>query len=371
MSSNKQHQVNQEASELLASISNRANQLDQQLLNSRAATSAGREILFQQYLDETLHKVFRKGYCTPKHYSGKKSNKINRLDSILISDTHFHSLLDPKEVPVGYHAQQEARRFGKVAQQVADFKPQYRAESRLLIHLLGDIIQGCLHDPRDGAPLAMQFAAAVHYLTQLILFEASQYPSVMIYCTPGNHGRNMFRHRDRAIHQKWDSFETMLYTAVKAAVLGSGIKNVTFDIGQRPYYTVKLFNTNGFFTHGDTVLKPGFPGKSIDSKGLIQQVSRWNAAQNIGGPFQLFACGHVHIGSVINLPDKVTMITNGCLVPPDAFSLSIGAPDVTCGQYIFESVQDHAVGDQRFIRVDDADSEPGYEDFILPFSGNL
>lgn len=371
MPSKKQNQVNLEAADLLVSLSQRANQLDQQLLNSHAATNAGRELLLTQYLDEILSKVFKKGYCTPKTYSGKKSNKINRLNSIILSDTHFHSLLDPKEVPLGYHATQEARRLGKVAQQVADFKPQYRAESQLLVHLLGDIIQGTLHDPRDGAPLAMQFAAAVHYLVQFILFEASQYPYVTVLCTPGNHGRNMFRHKERAVHQKWDSIETMVYVAAKAAVLGSGVKNVSFEIGQRPYYTVKLFNTNGFFTHGDTVLKPGFPGKSIDSKGLIQQVSRWNAAQNIGGPFQLFACGHVHIGSVINLPDKVTMITNGCLVPPDAFSLSIGAPDVTCGQYIFESVQGHAVGDQRFIRVDDADSEAGYEDFIRPFSGAL
>lgn len=371
MPSNKLTQVNQDAADLLIKLSQRAGQLDQRLLNSHAATNVGREVLLQEFLNETLKEVFRKGYCTPKHYAGKKHKKINRLTSIIVSDTHFHSLLDANEVPLGYHAQQEARRLGKVAQQVADFKPQYRADSRLLIHLLGDIIQGTLHDPRDGAPLAMQFAAAVHYLTQFILFAASQYPEVGVLCTPGNHGRNLFRHRERAIHQKWDSIETMVYTAVKAAVLGSGIKNVTFDIGQRPYYTVKLFNNNGFFTHGDTVLKPGFPGKSIDSKGLIQQVSRWNAAQNIGGPFQLFATGHVHIGSVINLPDRVTMITNGCLVPPDAFSLSIGAPDVTCGQYIFESVQDHAVGDQRFIRVDDADNEPGYEDFILPFSGNL
>lgn len=371
MPSSKQVQVNQEAADLLVSLSQRASNLDQRLLNSHAATNAGREILLQEFLNTTLKEVFKKGYCTPKQYNGKKHNKINRITNIIVSDTHFHSLLDPKEVPVGYHAQQESRRLGKVAEQVADFKPQYRADSILSIHLLGDIIQGNLHDPRDGAPLAMQFAAAVHYLTQFILFCASQYPFVNIYCTPGNHGRNLFRHRERAVHQKWDSIETMVYVAVKAAVLGPGIKNVSFDIGQRPYYTVPLFNNMGFFTHGDTVLKPGFPGKSIDSKGLIQQVSRWNAAQNVGGPFQLFACGHVHIGSVINLPDKVTMITNGCLVPPDAFSLSIGAPDVTCGQYIFESVQDHAVGDQRFIRVDDADNEEGYEDFIRPFSGNL
>jgi hypothetical protein len=71
------------------------------------------------------------------------------------------------------------------------------------------------------------------------------------------------------------------------------------------------------------------------------------------------------------MPSGIVMMTNGCLVPPDSFSLSIGAPDVTCGQYLFESVEGHVVGDQRFIRVDDADDKPEYNKFILPFSGDL
>jgi hypothetical protein len=371
MKSSKLQEINQDAASLLVDLSKRVDQLDANYFNSRAAVAAGREVLLASFLDEILTKVFKKGYCVARSYTGKRNTKMSRKDNIVISDTHFQSLLDPKECPKGYNILQESRCFGKVAQQVADFKPQYRAESQLMIHLLGDIIQGQLHDPRDGAPLAMQFAAAVHYLTQFVLFCSSQYPSVEVNCTPGNHGRNVWRHRDRAVHQKWDSIETMVYTATKAAVLGSGAKNVAFNIGQRPYYTAKLFDQNGFFTHGDTVLKPGFPGKSIDSKGLIQQVSRWNAASNIGGPFALFVCGHVHIGSVINLPDRVTMITNGCLVPPDPFTLSIGAPDVTCGQYIFESVPGHAVGDQRFIRVDDAAGNKEYNDFISPFNGGL
>jgi hypothetical protein len=63
------------------------------------------------------------------------------------------------------------------------------------------------------------------------------------------------------------------------------------------------------------------------------------------------------------------MLTNGCLVPPDSFAMSIGSPDVTCGQYLFESVEKHIMGDQRFIDVDDADGEPAYNKLVTPYEG--
>lgn len=363
--------LSQETEKLLLDLASYNQEIEAGLISKRAVTTLGRELLFAEQLAQVLQKVFKKGYCTPKQYTGKKHKKHKRMANVVVSDTHFQSLLDPLEVPKQYHALQESRRFGKVAQQVADFKPQYRDDTKLIIHLLGDLIQGQLHDPRDGAPLATQFAACVHYLTQFVLFCAQHYPSVEVYGTPGNHGRNLFRHKDRAVNQKWDSIETMVYIAVKQAALASGVKNVIFNIGKRPYYTVQLFDNTGFFTHGDTVFKPGFPGKSIDTKGAFQQICRWNSTRDVGGPFHLFVTGHVHFGSITHMPAGVVMMTNGCLVPPDAYSLSIGASDVTCGQYLFESVEGHVVGDQRFIRVDDADTNSDYNNYILPFPGGL
>lgn len=363
--------INQEAKELLQELGTHNLDLDLAVVNRRVATAAGRDIILAEYLEQALQSVFKKGYCTPKPYTGKKHKKHQRIVNVVVSDTHFQSLLDPEECPIGYRALQESRRLGKVAQQVADFKPQYRAESKLMVHLLGDLIQGQLHDPRDGSPLAMQVAACIHYITQFLMFCAQQYPDVEVFCTPGNHGRNMHRHKDRAVFQKWDSIETMVYIAVKAAIKTSGLKNIKINIDKRPYYTVKLFDNMAFFTHGDTVLKPGFPGKSIDTKSLFQQICRWNTARDIGGPFHLFVTGHVHFGSITNMPSGIVMMTNGCLVPPDPFSLSIGAPDVTCGQYLFESVEGHVVGDQRFIRLDDADVNPTYNDYITPFGDTL
>jgi hypothetical protein len=282
---------------------------------------------------------------------------------------HFGSHLDSAETPFEYNTIQESRRLGKVVSQVAEYKTQYRDESKLIVHLLGDVIQNQLHDARDGEPLSIQFATAVHYLIQAIMYLASAYPLVEVYCQTGNHGRNTARHQQKATNQKFDSIETMIYVSLKTAIQSSGVTNVKINIPKTPYYTVQLFDAKIFATHGDTVLRPGNPGKSINVANLYQQVCKFNTARGIGGPFDIFAVGHIHVGSITNLPGNVTMITNGALTPPDNYSISVGYPDNTCGQYMWESIQGHAVGDQRFIVVDGAEESPKYNDIIKPFEG--
>lgn len=341
--------------------------IDIRSVNRRAAVTAGRDLLWMEELEKVLKETFRTGYCSPGIYKGPVKKHVERLVHVVISDTHFQSLIDPQECPVEYGAVQESRRIGKVAAQVADYKRQYRGETKLRVKLLGDLFQNQLHDQREGSPLAVQFAATLHYLTQIIMFWSREYPEVEVLCVSGNHGRNKMRHMERAVQQKWDSIETMVYVALQAAVQAAKLTNVKVNIGMRPYATETVFDQKAFWTHGDTVLKPGYPGKNIHVGALYQQICRWNAARHIEGPFQMFGVGHVHFGSITNMPGQIVMLTNGCLVPPDAFALSIGAPDVTCGQYMFESVRGHICGDQRFINVDDADSDAGFNKIVAPF----
>lgn len=363
--------INQEIRDALIERAFNQKRLDTSSINRKVATAAGRDMLFVEELETSLLKVFKPGCIKPVLYKGKKSKHTERLVHVVISDTHFQSLLDPEECPRPYGAVEESRRFGKVWAQVVDYKRQYRHETTLRVKLLGDLFQNQLHDQREGAPLSLQFAATLHYLIQGILFAASEYQQVQVDCTSGNHGRNKQRHMDRAVQQKWDSIETMVYFALKTAIEASKVPNVTINIPKTPYIVETVFDKKAFWTHGDTVLKPGYPGKSINVSGLYHQICKFNAATHINGPFSLFGVGHVHFGSITNMPGAVTMLTNGCLVPPDAFALSIGAGDVTCGQYIFESCRGYVCGDQRFVSVDDADSDPDYNKIITPFSGKL
>jgi hypothetical protein len=317
-----------------------------------------------------LSNIFVPGWTkAPKFLCKKSRRSVKRILNLLVSDTHFGSHLVATETPHEYGTIQESRRLGEVAKQVAEYKQQYRDETKLIIHFLGDIIQGVLHDQREGEVLTHQFATAVQYLTQLVLFACANFPQVEVYCTTGNHGRNPSRHPFKAVDEKWDSIETMIYCAVRTAVLNSGVTNCSIFIPKTPYYTVSIFGNKGFFTHGDTVLRPGFPSRSIAINSLAQQIAKWNTARDIGGPFQLFACGHVHTASITTLPGRVSMVTNGCLVPTDKYAISIGIPDITCGQYMIESVEKYIVGDTRLILVDEADGVKANNDIIKPFAG--
>jgi hypothetical protein len=340
----------------------KASKSNTKTFNERVA----RDTLFIQQVEEAAKVVFA-NKITPTGWSLKKSDApTERALNLILSDLHFHALLDDTEGPHNYGPIEEARRLAKIVLETAEYKVQYRKETELNLSIIGDIIQGQLHDPRDGAPLAMQVAAAAHLLVQAIAFLASQFPKVKVRCATGNHGRNPGRHKDRAVLQKHDSIETMLYVALKHGV--AHIKNVTVDIPKTPYLTYKVFDKRIFGTHGDTVLNPGNPGQAIKVNALEQQINRINASLPDAEEYSVFFCGHVHVGSLVHLPNGSTLITNGCLIPSDAFAVSIGLFEVTCGQTLFESVKGYAAGDYRFIYVDKAtDKDASLDKIIAPY----
>lgn len=333
-----------------------------------ATTAAARDQLFLDQFVSSLKVLFKDKIVSPK-YEPKKRGKTSRILNVVLSDTHYGSRLDAQEVGRAYGAVEEARRTAAVCKQVADYKRQYRDETELYVHLLGDMIQGQLHDPRDGAPLAEQVATATRVLVQAISFLAAQFPKgVTVFCTTGNHGRNTARHRERGVQQKFDSIETMIYIALKEAMRGH--QNVRVEIPKTPYYTFRCFDKIGFATHGDTVLTPGFPGKAIQVESVTKQINSINAAaaRDNGEEYSLFMVGHVHTGSITHLPGAVFM-SNGCLIPPDAYALSVGYFDTACGQQMFESVEGHIVGDSRFILVSEHDDvDESLDAIIQPYT---
>ncbi len=213
-------------------------------------------------------------------------------------------------------------------------------------------------------------AAAMHLLTQAVVFLASQFKKVTVFCTEGNHGRNTARHKERATMQKWDSNERVIYFGMKTACLG--IKNITFVMPKTPYYTWQAFDKRGFASHGDTVLNVGYPGNSINVASIKKQANEINAAEAHNGrpEFNMFMCGHVHVGSLTHLPGGAVFMSNGCLIPPDAYAQSIGIFESTCGQSLWESVPGHIMGDYRFITVDSkTDKDKSLDSLVQPFTG--
>jgi hypothetical protein len=328
-----------------------------------------RDELFFQQLEDFTSKLFAKNPVKGKGFTLKKSNKpIKRELHLNVSDLHIRSMLDNRELPIKYQATEEARRLAKVALETANFKPQYRDNTALNINILGDVIQGILdHDPRDGAPLAEQAGAAIHLLVQFCSFLATAFPKVNVRCTPGNHGRNPHRHKARAMHQKWDGFETIIYYALKQGL--AQFPNVSVEIPYTPYFVYNSLGHHILGTHGDTFITVGNPGNNINVGGVTKQVNEINATRSQSERVEIVCAGHVHVASRTRLNNGVVLVTNGALVPPDGFMVNgVGKLEMTCCQTLWESTEKYVAGDYRELTVDiDSDKDATLDKIIKPF----
>jgi DNA repair exonuclease SbcCD nuclease subunit len=259
-----------------------------------------------------------------------------------------------------YGTTEERRRTAALAREVIEYKDHYRDHTELVVHLAGDIIQGRLHDIASAAPVAEQVTRAIYLLTSFLRRCAAAYPKVSVYCTPGNHGRIKDRHPSRAVNQKWDSFENIIYEAVRIAMHDAA--NVSFVIPKTPFYEYALFGMRGFVTHGDTVLNPGYPGKAVNVAKLESQALKLMSAR---GDYRLIAVGHVHVPSVVHLPSTV-LVTNGALIPTDEYGTSIGVHSTACVQQLWETVPNYMFGDHRMLNFTAETDKDTSLDAIIP-----
>lgn len=366
--------LSDEDATLLKILKQRANVVHnkaQTIQNRSFSLLAARDELFFQQLDTFTNELFSKNPINVKlsGFMAKKHKKpVKRELHAILSDLHIGANLDPRELPLQYGWQEEARRLAKITQEIADFKVKYRDETALNVNLIGDIIQGILdHDPRDGNPLAEQCGAAMHLIIQSLTFLAHHFPQVKVRCVPGNHGRNVARHKARAMHQKWDAFETIVYKGIKAGV--AHLPNVTVEIPYTPFY---IYESLGHFimaTHGDTFIEVGNPGSLINVKNLNLKMNEINATRPNGQSVELLTVGHVHVASRIRLPSGVVVMTNGALIPPDGFMVNgIGRLDSTCSQTVWESTEKFVAGDYRELTVDSTtDLDASLDKIIKPF----
>lgn len=306
---------------------------------------------------KAIPKVEVKSYA---NVSGGKSqiSSSKRELNLVLSDLHIGSDIKKNETGnLDFGLTEESRRLARLVKDTCDYKRQYRKETKLNVLLLGDIIQNQLHDARDGAPAAEQCGRAIYLLTQAIAQFSANFPKVEVYCNTGNHGRNTGRHHGRAVNQKWDSLEQIVYFAIREAC--KGMKNVNFTIPKTPYVVYEVFGKKVFATHGDSVLNVGYPGKAINTGRLETQVNRFNASLSDREEYSVLVVGHVHTASITHLSNGAVTITNGAMVPVDEYAVSIGLMETTSGQYMFESTEGFPVGDCRYIKVsikDDKDS---------------
>lgn len=299
-------------------------------------------------------------------YAKRKSAPANvsRILTSMWSDQHYGSDLDRREHLRAYSNVEEARATAKVLKNILDYKLDKRDQTALDLDFLGDEFAGLLgHDDHAVAPLTFQVLRGSHLISQVVAQAAAAFPTVRVTKKPGNHGRNLLRHKGRADNAKWDNFETIMFELVRG--MCRNLPNVTWRNSRRAWTINKVFGWSKFLTHGDTEgnFKPG-------SSSFEKWVSSINASPYYGGRIDVIEMGHWHSGQQFSV-NHTEVFVNPALIPPDGHSAS-GNYLTACGQFIFESTERYPVGDIRKVRVNPEDyQDASLDGLISPWTEDM
>src|SRR5574338_884351 len=326
----------------------------------KTITQVAKTVAFLGPFEELLENLKQVKFDVPTYKPAKKLVTKRHLN-VMWSDHHYGADLDPKCCKIPFGPTEERRRMASLVHQISSYKRHYRDETTLNIHLIGDMIQGKLHDPESAAHLSDQVDRAFWVITNAIFYLSGEFPEIIIRTAVGNHGRDVRRHPHRATNDKYDSIEFNLYRSIKA-VVESNCPNVTMETETMPYYIYEQFGMRGLMNHGDTVFNPGYPNKMISVQNLRAQINEFNAQED--EHVQLIGFGHVHTAMDVDLGNAM-VITNGCTIPTDEYALSIGIFTTPCKQQMWETVEGHMFGDHRKMDVTVKDDKDESLDGII------
>lgn len=287
---------------------------------------------------------------------------------VLLSDTHYGQIIDPREVPGSRYGWREAaRRTAFLVREAASYKPAHRDRTTCRLLLCGDLIEGELRGPsRDSYDLTTQICGALAILSGAITYLREHFSRVDVVCATGNHER--WPHQaHRAITRKHDGIGHVMYYALSR--IFERDQGVTWAIPKSPYTT---WQTPGgvtcAITHGDTVINAGSPAKTVHVHKIAEELRKMNAARAQRGedPIRALALGHYHVPLRVALDDGADVVVNGCLGGTAAYAQGgYGVHGSRPAQCIWESTARHPVGDLRVVEVARGDEDAGL-DAVIP-----
>jgi len=295
------------------------------------------------------------------------SQEKERCVVCVISDVHIGEETLADGLGKKYGRQQESRRIAHLTEQICSFKQQYKNRTCYLL-FAGDLISGKLHDPTEGRLLSEQMTDAMYLFSSLVRRVAAAYRKVVVYSVAGNHDRNKHRHEERATYEKHDSFERVIMDGIRH-LCGSMGGNVEWHLDDTPVAFPVICGHTFAVTHGDTHLKGGVVGKSVNMEKIQTFVCSLNSDRAMQGlpPIEGLIVGHYHVPTMSISPQGVTVVVNGAMVPPNAFAKSIGIHGAKgAGQWIFETTESYPIGDTRLVRFDERVDENEELDQIIP-----
>lgn len=292
-------------------------------------------------------------------YSTTSCGDTKTTVNLLWSDLHFGVDVHSYEViNADYNWTIAASRISKLVQEAKDRISFYESVGHrhsIRVFLNGDILHGVVHlSEANIKPITEQLYVSMYILSQAI-GQLSQVSDVEVVCTPGNHDRMTYRGPERAICQRWDSYATMLYLSLRAAL--SSCKNITFHIPASGLAFVDDLNGGEIVvTHGDTAPHIGNVSKSISTEKLT--MSAFKMIHGLKKDISVFLFGHWHTPTLQMLPTGQWVVVNGSLIGSDGYSQNaVGYFDSVPAQIMFDSTDDgRPLHNLSIIRLDEVSS---------------
>ena len=260
----------------------------------------------QVFIDNCLGTISK---CTfiPAKVPRKERVKQDQEFHALNSDTHCGEVVDPEWVQgiAEYNSELFIGRMNLWAEKICLFRDQDKNSlglNKLVMYMLGDHMEGELIYKGQAYNIDLitmdQFMLAFQTYVDIILFFASVFPKIEIFCVLGNHGR---LGRKGEAHPK-SNFDYLLYRMLNHTLKKQN--NVKIYVSKSPTMIVRNGNYNFSLNHNDDVRSYlGIPYYGLDRK-----ARRLNNLYNMIINYMLG--GHFHTSA--NLHDNI--ILNGSMV---------------------------------------------------------
>lgn len=312
----------------------------------------------QEIIKHTKFKI----YPIPKIKSKKI---IDRTIIAHLSDTHYGAVIHKKHNGGinKYNGEIAARRTAYFFWQIAEYAKKDLSTTNLELLINGDVFAGMIHDREGVELLTQQFNIVISILGQGITYLANHFPKVTVRVTSGNHDRKVIeKDTGRAIVNKFDSYATMAYIALKREL--KRYKNINFIVEEKPFLDFKVFDYRIYATHGDTMFNVGVPSKNIRMNEISAQINRINNSDLVKEKkFDMFFLAHMHTPVVTTAEGGEFVFINGSLVGLDSFAQSIGININNPIQQFVELTEKH-IGNMRFCSLSEADENPSWDSII-------
>lgn len=194
---------------------------------------------------------------------------------------------------------ERVHRFVDKAEKITNLQRASHPVKECHILLGGDMIEGLFNFPTQpfeiDATLFEQFVTVSNLLVEVTVRAAGIYEKVTVVAEWGNHGRLGSK---RAAVPRSDNADRMTYELARQVVLGSKIKNVTWQDCPEDIQRVEIGNYRALLIHGDEIGRNGYASPTT----IVNHVNRWRSG-SYGWHFRDTYIGHYHTHYQMSLAD--------------------------------------------------------------------